>query len=71
MLKFEGPLSKDWLKEIAQNSDKEQFICCYKLVSVVCKYPGISSKVEQYILSFERDIFLNFHRKVYAWLDDW
>lgn len=66
-----GPLSPEWLKEIEQNPNKEQFICCYKLVTVICKYYGISSKVEHYILNMERDIFLNFHRKMYAWLDDW
>lgn len=46
-------------------------MCCYKLVTIKFKWLGLQSKVENMILKGERRIFLNFHREVFCWMDNW
>eukprot|EP01133_Synstelium_polycarpum_P015139 gene15139-17918_t len=46
-------------------------MCCYKLVTVEFKWFGLQTKVENFMMKIERDIFTKFHRQVYCWLDDW
>jgi len=59
-----GPLTEGW-------KDKKPLMCCYKLVTVEFKMFGFQGKVEKFLQTFERDLFLKFHRQVYCWLDEW
>lgn len=59
-----GPLVGDW-------KQKSPLMTCYKLVTVEFKMFGLQSKVESFLMKFERDLFLKFHRQVYCWLDEW
>jgi len=59
-----GPLTEGW-------KDKKPLMTCYKLVSVEFKMFGFQGKVEKFLQTFERDLFLKFHRQVYCWLDEW
>lgn len=61
-----GPLnSKDWTKS------SSPVMCCYKLVKARCKLWGVQSKLENYLMNMEKDIFLSFHKRVFCWMDDW
>ena len=44
---------------------------CYKLVTIEFKWFGLQSKVENFISTTERRLFLNFHRQVFCWTDKW
>lgn len=44
---------------------------CYKLVTVEFKYFGFQTKVENFMMGIEFDLFTKFHRQVYCWLDEW
>jgi hypothetical protein len=59
-----GPLTEGW-------KDKKPLMTCYKLVSVEFKMFGLQGRVEKFLQTFERDLFLKFHRQVYFWLDEW
>jgi len=59
-----GPLTEGW-------KEKKPLMCCYKLVTAEFKMFGVQTKVENFLMAFERDLFLNFHRQVYCWLDQW
>jgi len=59
-----GPLTEGW-------KDKKPLMTCYKLVSVEFKMFGFQGRVEKFLQTFERDLFLKFHRQVYCWLDEW
>jgi hypothetical protein len=59
-----GPLTEGW-------QEKKPLMCCYKLVTAEFKMWGFQSKVESFLMKFERDLFYNFHRQVYCWLDEW
>jgi len=59
------PLSDGWQKRA------ETKMCCYKLVTVRCKIWGLQTKIEETLMSTERDIFLKFHQEVFCWLNDW
>jgi len=59
-----GPLTEGW-------KDKKPLMTCYKLVSVEFKLFGFQGRVEKFLQTFERDLFLKFHRQVYCWLDEW
>lgn len=59
-----GPLVEGW-------KDSAPVMCCYKLVSVEFKMFGFQTKVENFMMTFERNLFLKFHRQVYCWLDEW
>lgn len=61
-----GPLTKGtWMKET------KPLMCAYKLVTVEFKMFGFQSKVENFLMKFERNLFFDFHRQVYSWLDEW
>jgi len=61
-----GPLNtKTWQKEV------DPVMTCYKLVTVEFKWFGLQSKVEGFIATTERRLFLNFHRQVFCWTDKW
>jgi hypothetical protein len=59
-----GPLNKGWQKN-------KPLMCCYKLVTAEFKMFGFQSKVENFLMKFERNLFFDFHRQVYCWMDDW
>jgi hypothetical protein len=59
-----GPLTEGW-------KDKKPLMTCYKLVSVEFKLFGFQGRVEKFLQTFERDLFLKFHRQVYCWMDEW
>jgi len=59
-----GPLVDGW-------KEKSPRMCCYKLVTVEFKKFGLQGTVEKFLQTFERDLFLKFHRQVYCWLDEW
>jgi len=59
-----GPLTEGW-------KDKKPLMTCYKLVTVEFKWFGFQGRVEKFLQTFERDLFLKFHRQVYCWLDEW
>jgi len=59
-----GPLTEGW-------KEKTPLMCCYKLVTAEFKMWGLQGKVESFLMKFERDLFFNFHRQVYCWLDEW
>eukprot|EP01132_Coremiostelium_polycephalum_P000621 gene621-771_t len=46
-------------------------MCCYKLVTVEFRMFGFQTKVENFMMKIEKDIFTRFHRQVYCWLDEW
>lgn len=61
-----GPLkAKDWSKT------STPVMCCYKLVKARCKLWGLQSKLENYLMNMEKDIFLGFHKRIFCWIDDW
>ena len=61
-----GPLvNSNWRNEV------EPVMTCYKLVTIEFKWFGLQSKVESFISSTERRLFLNFHRQVFCWTDKW
>jgi len=61
-----GPLTtKTWKNEV------EPVMTCYKLVTVEFKWFGLQNKVESFIGSTEKRLFLNFHRQVFCWTDKW
>ena len=49
----------------------EPVMTCYKLVTIEFKWFGLQSKVENFISTTERRLFLNFHRQVFCWTDKW
>jgi len=59
-----GPLKEGWQKD-------KPLMCCYKLVTAEFKMFGFQSKVENFLMKFERGLFYDFHRQVYCWMDDW
>jgi len=59
-----GPLTDGW-------KGNQPLMCCYKLVTAEFKMFGFQGKVESFLMNFERDLFFNFHRQVYCWLDEW
>jgi len=68
LVKFEksgrGPLTEGWQKN-------KPLMCCYKLVTAEFKMWGFQGKVESFLMKFERNLFHEFHRQVYCWLDEW
>lgn len=60
-----GPLQEGWQKTA------NPIMTCYKLVTVEFKMFGLQSRVEQFMVDMERNIFLKFHRQVYSWIDEW
>ncbi|KAI8783259.1 phosphatidylinositol transfer protein alpha isoform [Biomphalaria glabrata] len=46
-------------------------MCCYKLVKVWFKWFGLQKRMENFILSQEQRLFLNFNRQVVCWTDQY
>jgi hypothetical protein len=62
-----GPLIKgEWI-----NSNQKPLICCYKLVSVEFKVFGLQTRAENYIKTMYKQLFTNFHRQIFCWIDKW
>ncbi|CAI9105188.1 OLC1v1004055C1 [Oldenlandia corymbosa var. corymbosa] len=60
-----GPLLAGW-------QDKcNPVMTAYKLVTVDVPYWGFGSRLEQTLLTGERALFLESHRNIFAWIDDW
>lgn len=60
-----GPLTEGW-------RDHSPIIsCAYKLVQVSFEMCGFQTRVEEYIHRCIRDLFLESHRQVFTWVDDW
>jgi len=59
------PLSDGWQKRANPK------MCCYKLVTIRCKIWGIQNKLEDALITTERDIFVKFHKEMFCWLNDW
>ncbi|EAL62395.1 hypothetical protein ACTFIW_008412 [Dictyostelium discoideum] len=62
-----GPLEEEKWRE----STEMPIMTCYKLVTVEFKYFGFQTKVENFMMGIEFDLFTKFHRQVYCWLDEW
>jgi len=61
-----GPYAKGWLETC------EQKMCCYKLCSVDFRYWGFQKRVENYVQQVGlRGIFLQGHKQVVSWIDEW
>lgn len=58
-------INSNWKNEV------EPVMTCYKLVTIEFKWFGLQSKVENFISTTERRLFLNFHRQVFCWTDKW
>jgi len=79
-----GPLTATWLTELQQKcksietarqmnmeqgkEELPQVMTCYKLVSAKFKWFGIQNRVEKYVHTAEKRIFLLFHRQVFCWM---
>ncbi|KAH9489340.1 hypothetical protein Btru_051676 [Bulinus truncatus] len=61
------PLPSDktgqWMHEV------NPVMCCYKVCKVWFKWFGLQKRMENFILSQERRLFLTFHRQVICWQD--
>jgi len=60
-----GPLIGPWQKTV------NPIMTAYKLVTIQFKWWGLQDRVENFIHSTERRLFLNFHRQVFCWTDKW
>ncbi|XP_005108022.1 phosphatidylinositol transfer protein alpha isoform [Aplysia californica] len=64
-----GPLPQDktgeWMNAV------KPVMCCYKLVKVWFKWFGLQKRMESFILTQEQRLFLNFHRQVVCWQDNY
>ncbi|XP_055355627.1 phosphatidylinositol transfer protein alpha isoform-like [Paramacrobiotus metropolitanus] len=60
-----GPLGGNWRQHV------KPVMCCYKLVTIEFKWFGLQNKVESWAHKAERKLFLNFHRQVFCWMDQW
>ncbi|EGC37270.1 hypothetical protein DICPUDRAFT_150195 [Dictyostelium purpureum] len=62
-----GPLEEEKWRE----STEMPIMTCYKLVTVEFKWFGLQTRVENFMMKIEFDLFTKFHRQVYCWLDEW
>jgi len=60
-----GPLNPGW------KGSCDPVMTAYKLVTIQFKWWGLQDRVENFIHTTERRIFLNFHRQVFCWTDKW
>lgn len=61
-----GPLQRgSWYKK------QRPLICCYKLVSLEFKVFGLQTKSENYLKNMYKQLFANFHRQIFCWIDKW
>jgi hypothetical protein len=60
-----GPLTGDWIKTATP------VMTCYKLVRIKFKWALFQGRVESFIESTVRSLFINFSRKLFCWTDRW
>lgn len=60
-----GPFTENW------KDNADPVMCAYKLVSFHFKWWGLQNRVEKFLMKNERLLFLNFHRQVVCWLDEY
>jgi len=60
-----GPLVGNW------QSSSEPVMCAYKLVTCEFDYWPFQHKIEEFMHSYERSIFLNANRSMFCWMDEW
>jgi len=60
-----GPLESGWIEKA------DPVMCAYKLVTVEFKWWGLQTRVENFMMSMETNIFLKFHKQVFCWIDEW
>jgi len=60
-----GPLEEGWIEKA------DPVMCAYKLVTVEFKWWGLQTRVENFMMSMETNIFLRFHKQVFCWIDEW
>nr|KAJ0222133.1 hypothetical protein LSAT_V11C200059530 [Lactuca sativa] len=60
-----GPLLQGWQDEC------KPVMTAYKLVTVDAPYWGFGSRLEQALIAGERALFLESHRNIFAWIDEW
>ncbi len=60
-----GPLTGKW------TGKAKPVMTCYKLVTIKFKWFGLQGRIENFVQKSERRIFLNFHRQVFCWIDQW
>eukprot|EP00475_Leptophrys_vorax_P030996 TRINITY_DN46797_c0_g1_i1.p1 TRINITY_DN46797_c0_g1~~TRINITY_DN46797_c0_g1_i1.p1 ORF type:complete len:312 (-),score=12.79 TRINITY_DN46797_c0_g1_i1:498-1433(-) len=60
-----GPLAPGW------QSSCNPVMTAYKMVSVEAPYWGFGKRLELFVLSGERALFLEAHRKCFGWMDEW
>ncbi|BFZ18464.1 hypothetical protein BsWGS_21503 [Bradybaena similaris] len=62
------PLPRDktgeWMNKV------QPVMCCYKVVKVWFKWFGLQKRMESFALLQEERLFLNFHRQVVCWTDE-
>eukprot|EP00899_Mesostigma_viride_P010568 jgi/Mesvir1/19512/Mv16609-RA.2 len=60
-----GPLAPGW------QASSSPIMCAYKLVKVTADYWGVGPKVEKFVLSSMRELFLITHGNAVCMLDEW
>ncbi|CAI5473082.1 unnamed protein product [Closterium sp. Yama58-4] len=60
-----GPLAPGW------QATCEPMMTAYKMVTVDAPYWGFGKRLELFVLAGERALFLEGHRKMYGWMDEW
>lgn len=60
-----GPLSKNFATSCVP------VMTCYKVVTVQFKIFPVQSRVESWALSYSRNTFIKYHRKLFCWMDEW
>lgn len=60
-----GPLTGNWKDTV------KPVMTCYKLVTILFKWWGLQNRMESFIISTERRLFLKFHRELFCWTDKW
>lgn len=60
-----GPLAKDW------KTTTTPLMTCYKLVRVKFHMFGLQTRVESWVQSSERRLFLQFNRQIFCSIDKW
>lgn len=65
-----GPLDRLHWRENARRA-QQPLMCVYKVVRAEFRYFGMQSAIEGTIQRSQREMFLNGHRQLFAWMDEW
>ncbi|KCV67516.1 hypothetical protein H696_06035 [Fonticula alba] len=63
-----SPLKPDWLETLA---DDAEVVTAYKLVEMKFNVFGLETKVQNYMINFQRNMLLQFNRKIFCYMDRW